>query len=96
MNRILKHRQWLYLLTALVLLMQSFAIWHDTEHPFHITSDQCQRFESISHTPTLDLATAITPQLTLQYSVAEPAVTLTYALKRIRENHTIRGPPTYS
>jgi hypothetical protein len=95
-NRIIKHRQWLYLLTALVLLMQSFAIWHDTEHPFHVTSDQCQRFESISHTPTLDLVTAVLPQLTTQYSVAEPSAILTYVIIRIRENHTIRGPPTFS
>lgn len=96
MNRIIKQRQWLYLLTALVLLMQSFAIWHDAAHPFHLASDQCQRFESISHTPTLDLVTAILPQLTTQYNVAEPSVTLVYVLTRIRENHTIRGPPTFS
>ena len=96
MNRIIKQRQWLYLLTALVLLMQSFAIWHDTEHTFHVTSDQCQRFESISHTPTLDLITAILPQPTTQFSAAEPSVTLTYVIKRLRENHTIRGPPTFS
>lgn len=76
--------------------MQSFAIWHDVEHPFHITSDQCQRFESISHTPTLDLVTTIIPQRTVQSSIAEPCVTITYVPNRIRENHTIRGPPTFS
>lgn len=96
MNRIIKQRQWLYLLTALVLLMQSFAIWHDASHPFHLASDQCQRFESISHTPTLDLATSILPQLTKQYSSAEPSFTLTYAPKRLRDNHAIRAPPTFS
>ena len=96
MNRIIKQRQWLYLLTALVVLMQSFAIWHDTEHRFHVTSDQCQRFESVSHSPTLDLVSPILPQLTTQCSVVEPSVTITYALKRLRENHTIRGPPTFS
>lgn len=96
MIRIIKQRQWLYLLTALVLLMQSFAIWHDTEHPFHISSDQCQRFESISHTPTLDLTTPILPQLTIQYCAAEPSTIVTFASKRLRENHDIRGPPTFS
>ena len=96
MNRIIKQRQWLYLLTATVLLMQSFAIWHDASHPFHIASDQCQRFESISHTPTLDLVTPILPQLSAQYSVAEPSITITYAVKRLRDNHAIRGPPTFS
>ena len=96
MNRIIKQHQWLYLLTALVLLMQSLAIWHDAEHPFHIASDQCQRFESISHTPTLDLVSIILPQLTKQYSVAEPITTITYAEKRLRDNHAIRAPPHFS
>lgn len=96
MNRIIKQRQWLYLLTALVLLMQSFAIWHDVEHPFHVTSDQCQRFESVSHTPTLALVALILPQPIAQYSQAEPTATVTFASKRLRENHTIRGPPTLS
>jgi hypothetical protein len=95
-NSIIKQRQWLYLLTALVLLMQSFAIWHDASHAFHIASDQCQRFESISHTPSLDLVASILPQLTTQCSVTEPSVTITFALKRLRENHNIRGPPTFS
>jgi hypothetical protein len=76
--------------------MQSFAIWHDTEHPFHIASDQCQRFESITHTPTLDLVTAILPQRTSQYSFVEPSFTITYVPNRIRENHSIRGPPSFS
>ncbi len=96
MNRILKQRQWLYLLTALVLLMQSFAIWHDASHPFHLASDQCQRFESVSHTPTLDLATPLLPQLTTHYSFAESITTITFASKRLRDNHAIRAPPTFS
>ena len=96
MNNVIKQRQWLYLLTALVLLMQSFAIWHDTSHPFHLASDQCQRFESISHTPTLDLVTAILPQLTTQYGIAETVITITFASKRLRDNHAIRAPPTFS
>jgi hypothetical protein len=95
-NRIIKQRQWLYLLTALVLLMQSFAIWHDASHAFHIASDQCQRFESISHTPSLDLVASILPQLTAQYSTAEPVITSTYVSKRLRDNHAIRAPPVIS
>lgn len=96
MNNILRQRQWLYLLTALVLLMQSFAIWHDVEHPFHTTSDQCQRFESVSHTPTIELAVAIIPEFTAQFSADEPTVNITYASKRLRDNHAIRAPPTFS
>ncbi|KKN49114.1 hypothetical protein LCGC14_0646180 [marine sediment metagenome] len=76
--------------------MQSFAIWHDTEHPFHIASDQCQRFESITHTPTLDLVATTLPQPTIEYSFAESSFTITYVANRIRENHTIRGPPSFS
>lgn len=96
MNHIIKQRQWLYLLTALVLLMQSFAIWHDASHPFHLASDQCQRFESVSHTPTLALAASILPQLISQYSVTEPVITSTYASKRLRDSHGIRAPPSFS
>ena len=76
--------------------MQSFAIWHDTSHPFHIASDQCQRFESVSHTPTLAFVTSIIPQPIAQYSLTEPTITVTYASKRLRDNHTIRGPPSFS
>ncbi len=96
MNSIIKQRQWLYLLTALVLLMQSFAIWHDASHPFHLASDQCQRYESISHTPTLDLVASIVPQLIAQYSTAESIITSTYVSKRLRDNHAIRAPPVIS
>lgn len=96
MNSIIKQRQWLYLLTALVLLMQSFAIWHNAAHPFHLASEQCHQFDSISHTPSLDLVTPLLPQLTTQYSIAEPVITITYASKRLRDNYTIRAPPVIS
>jgi hypothetical protein len=95
-NRIIKQRQWLYLLTALVLLMQSFAIWHNATHPFHLASEQCHQFDSISHTPSLDLIAPLLPQLTTQYCIPEPAISITYATKRVRDNHAIRAPPVLS
>lgn len=95
LNRIHPFR-WLYLLTIIVLLMQSFAIWHDASHPFHLTSDQCQRFESVSHTPTLDLAPSIIPQFTAQSCVTEPTLVFTSISIHQREHHAIRAPPVFS
>jgi len=95
-NLIIKQRQWLYLLAALLLLMQSFAIWHDASHPFHLASDQCQLFESVSHTPALPLVAPILSQLISQYSITEPFITSTYASKRLRDSHGIRAPPCFS
>lgn len=86
-------RQWLYLLTALLLFMQSFAIWHDASHPFHIADDQCQRFESISHTPAVSPTLAAIPQFITQFSVDEPIYIITFAEKRLRDPHAIRAPP---
>ena len=42
----------LYPLIALLLLMQSFAVWHGAEHSFHIEDEQCERFEAFSQAPT--------------------------------------------
>lgn len=76
--------------------MQSFAIWHDVEHPFHVANDQCQRFESISHTPTIALAISIIPEFTAQYGAVEPTINIAYVSKRLRDNHAIRAPPLFS
>lgn len=96
MNSITHQRHWLYLLTALVLLMQSFALWHDASHPFHIAETPCQQFESISHTPALDLAVSVTPQFVPQLTAVESVVTQPYRAQRLREHHTIRAPPVFS
>jgi len=76
--------------------MQSFAIWHDAEHSFHVETDQCQRFESVSHTPTLDLNAPVLAQFIARFSTAEPVFTITYASKRLRDHNAIRAPPTFS
>ena len=96
MKSITHQRQWLYLLTALVLFMQSLALWHDGSHPFHLTDDQCQRFESVSHTPSIAPALAVPPEFTTHFSVNEPPINITYAEKRLREHHAIRAPPIFS
>lgn len=96
MKSIAHQNQWLYLLTALVLLMQSFALWHDASHPFHVTEAPCQQFESISHTPTLGLAILVAPQFIAQFTTVEPVFTLSYRSKRLREHHAIRAPPVFS
>ena len=49
-----KQTRLLYFITALLLLMQSLALWHDVEHPFHSHDVQCERFEAFAHNPVLD------------------------------------------
>jgi len=85
----------LYLLAAVLLLMQSFAIWHDAEHSFHLNTDQCQRFSAFNHVPTLDIITLPTFNFTPVYQSIE--VDSTYALlpSQQREAYAIRAPPSF-
>ena len=96
MNHIIAQRNWLYLLTALILLMQSFSIWHDASHPFHVSDVECERFESISHTPSIDLTRSIHPQFTAYSSLVTPTLPITYIVKHLDNNYIIRGPPIFS
>lgn len=96
MQYINRHRHWPYLLAALLLLMQSFAIWHDVSHPFHIADVECERFESISHTPTADLTHNISPIWTGTFSLVQAPLTITFQQQRLRDNHSIRAPPIFS
>jgi len=91
-----QQRHWLYLLTALLLLMQSFAIWHDVSHPFHLSDVECERFESISKTPTVDLTHSINPIWTNAFSFVQAPVIITFPQQRLRDSHSIRAPPIFS
>jgi len=91
-----QHRHWPYLLAALLLLMQSFAIWHDVSHPFHIADVECERFESISHTPTVDLTHTISPIWTGTFSLVQAPLIIAFSQQRLRDNHSIRAPPIFS
>ncbi len=95
LNRI-TFRQWFYCLTALVLVMQSLAVWHDTTHPFHTLTAQCQAFESINHTTPLDLIVAITPIFIRKPINIESILSLTLISTLFYKQHAIRAPPLFS
>ena len=90
------HLKWLYLLAALVLSLQSFAVWHDTAHPFHKAETQCERLEIIKHTPVVSatpvLLVASTTLLVQIVAVADQHL----AVKSRHLPQLIRGPPVFS
>ncbi len=90
------HHKWLYLLAALLLSLQSFAIWHDTAHPFHTADAQCERLEIIKHTPvvgdTPPLLMTHTATLSQIIVVADQHLTV----KNRHLPQLIRGPPVFS
>lgn len=88
--------KWLYLLAAMVLSLQSFAIWHDTEHPFHTADAQCERLEIIKHTPVVD---ATPSQLVATTTVVMHIVAVAGQHLTVKNRHLpqlIRGPPVFS
>jgi len=91
-----RQHQLLYLLTALLLLMQSFAVWHDAEHAFHSQSEQCERFEAFNHAPTLDHIVSTPPLFTIRFSVVQAAQVNTFLPSSQREAYAIRAPPLFS
>ncbi len=92
-----RHSQRLfYALTAILLLMQSFAVWHDAEHEFHANVEQCERLEAFTHVPSLDIINLTTVSLSLKYSVTEDFYIETLLRKKHRDADAIRAPPTFS
>lgn len=89
-------RRGLYLLTAVVLLLQSFATWHDVEHPFHQAELQCERLDGINHAPAVHHTPTLTviPTLFSISRIIEPA--LSVVADRTPENSAIRGPPRHA
>jgi hypothetical protein len=96
MFRIHLNRHWLYALAAMVLLLQSFAVWHDAEHPFHTAEAQCERLNVITQLPAAD----ITPELAV-YSRSAPVEVAEVSYRSVlasRPNpqQAIRAPPVFS
>ena len=89
-----KQHHLLYLITALLLLMQSFAIWHDAEHTFHAEDVQCERFEAFGHAPTLDHIITTPKLFTTPFSVVNAIQTDTFLTNRQRDAYAIRAPPS--
>lgn len=86
----------LYLLAAVVLLLQSFAIWHDVEHPFHQAELQCERLDAISHAPAVDHtpSLAVIPVSASTSGVLKPAGSI--VSDRKPATSSIRGPPRHA
>jgi hypothetical protein len=91
-----QQRYWLALLTAILLLMQSFAIWHDAEHAFHTAEEQCERFEAFGHSPTLDVVTSLSFSFTAHTRVVEVVPAKPVLPSRQHETYAIRAPPVFS
>jgi hypothetical protein len=89
-------RHWFYALAAIVLLLQSFAVWHDAEHAFHTAEAQCERLNAINHLPVADISPEINVvQLSSHVdSKQTPYVFLLPASPR--SQHAIRAPPVFS
>lgn len=89
-------RHYLYVLVAIVLLLQSFAVWHDAEHPFHKAEAQCERLNAIGHFPLADVAADVSiylQQAVISLEVESPVTTLPFAQ---RQSYLIRAPPVFS
>lgn len=86
--------QWLALLTAILLLMQSFAIWHDAEHVFHQVDSQCERYEAFSHTPTLDFIPAATTLNVTRFVLTTSSPSIDHLDSKQHGTYAIRAPPS--
>lgn len=90
------HLKWLYLLAALVLSLQTFAVWHDTAHPFHKAEAQCERLEVIKHTPIVDATPSLLVTTTTTLSQITVVVDQHLSVKNRHLPQLIRGPPVFS
>jgi hypothetical protein len=90
------YRHWLYALAAIVLLLQSFAVWHDAEHAFHTAEAQCERLNAITQLPAAD----ITPELAVFVRSVPVTVTERHyrsvLANRPVQQQAIRAPPVFS
>lgn len=86
----------LYPLIALLLLMQSFAVWHGAEHSFHIEDEQCERFEAFSQAPTLDNIFTISPFYTSSFlPLDQPLSTIEVPACTCKLDKPIFTPPSF-
>ncbi len=96
MFNIHSQRHWLYALAAIVLLLQSFAVWHDVEHPFHSAETQCERLNAINHLPLADITPVLAPKLHHQAVTHETQLYTSTLASFARQQHAIRAPPVLS
>jgi hypothetical protein len=91
-----KQHHLLYVITAILLLMQSFAIWHDAEHAFHTKDQKCERFEAFSHHPALDVIPHNPVIATIHTVIVVPIQSVTLPYYRQPGAYAIRAPPSFS
>lgn len=89
-------RYWLYALAAIVLLLQSFAVWHDVEHPFHHAEVQCERLNAITHLPVADIIPELAITLHSEIAVSNTLYNVYRLTVSPRQQHAIRAPPVLS
>jgi hypothetical protein len=89
-----QHQRYLLVLLVVLVLMQSFAIWHDTVHPYHDHVSQCERFEAFAHIPVLDSASNDLTVISLFVVAAIIILKSTFfgSSKRLSKQ-AIRAPP---
>lgn len=96
MSNSIKRGHWFYLLAALVLFMQTFALWHDATHPFHIASAECEQIAAIGHSPTKLSSPALLPFFIVQFTELSPISRSRIIERQLSDSHSIRAPPIFS
>ncbi|HEC75231.1 MAG TPA: hypothetical protein ENI26_12800 [Methylophaga aminisulfidivorans] len=96
MNHVRQKQTVLYALAAIVLLLQSFAVWHDAEHSFHHADAQCERLNAINHIPfaTINADISILSVLKSVFIETDSSVPTLPATQL--SHYSIRAPPVFS
>lgn len=89
-------RHWFYALAAILLLLQSFAVWHDAEHAFHTAEAQCERLNAINHLPAADITPELAVSLQSEVIGLETPSYAFYLPATSERQHAIRAPPVFS
>lgn len=90
------NRHVLLALAAIVLLLQSFAVWHDAEHAFHTADAQCERLNAINHLPAADISPELALGIQTEAIAFESSVYRFNLPASTRQQHAIRAPPVFS
>lgn len=96
MNTLISRSLLILLLAMSVLLMQTYAVWHEAEHPFHEHVAECDRLTVISQQGALEPTAEVT-------AICYPTLTIAFfadATPRrdtgVGDQYSIRGPPNFS
>ena len=96
MSNSIKRSHWLYLLAALLLFMQTFALWHDATHPFHLANVQCEQIAAVGHTPAKLSSPVLLPSFIVQRTEILPISYFNVIERQSSDSHSIRAPPVFS